>query len=102
MKYLVHIIVFLVCGSALAEKQQHTYMPEEGYVPNARTAIKIAEAIWLPIYGDGIYSKKPFVAKLNNDVWVVQGSLSIQMVGGVPVAEISKKTGKVLRVSHGK
>ncbi len=101
MKYLVHIIVFLVCSSALAEKQQHTYMPEEGYVPNARTAIKIAEAIWLPIYGAGIYGKKPFVAKLNNDVWVVQGSLPVQMVGGVPVAEISKKTGKVLRVSHG-
>lgn len=30
------------------------------------TAIKIAEAIWYPIYGEKIYDKKPFVARLKN------------------------------------
>ena len=32
-------------------------MPEHDYVPNKNTAIKIAEAIWLPIYGESIYRK---------------------------------------------
>jgi hypothetical protein len=27
------------------------------YVPNEETAIKIAEAVWLPIYGEDIYNK---------------------------------------------
>src|SRR5262249_7899264 len=26
--------------------------PKEGYVPDAATAIKIAEAVWIPIYGE--------------------------------------------------
>ena len=71
-------------------------------MPNETTAIKIAEAVWLPIYGKDIYSKKPFVAKLKGKVWVVVGSLPSHMVGGVPLIEISKKTGEILRISHGK
>lgn len=27
------------------------------YVPNQETAIKIAEAVWVPIYGDKIYNQ---------------------------------------------
>lgn len=43
--------------------QNSNYIPREGYVPNKETAIKIAEAIWLPIYGNKIYNSKPFRAK---------------------------------------
>ena len=89
-------------STVLADNSKHTFMPEQGYVPDAKTAIKIAEAIWLPIYGERIYEKKPFVAKLQGEIWVIQGSLSSQMLGGVPTAEISKKTGEILKVSHGK
>lgn len=65
------------------------------YVPNKETAIRIAEAIWLPIYGDGIYEKKPFVARLiNAHVWVVEGTLDKDKVGGVPYIEIQKRTAK--------
>ncbi len=98
----ISVFLFFFSSTVLAESSKHTFMPEQGYVPDAKTAIKIAEAIWLPIYGERIYKKKPFVAKLQGVVWVVQGSLPSQMLGGVPIAEISKKTGKVLRVSHGK
>ena len=69
---------------------------------SAKTAIKIAEAVWLPIYGNGINEKKPFVAKLQGEIWVIQGTLPTEMLGGVPVAEISKKSGEILRISHGK
>lgn len=82
--------------------KKHSYIPSEGYVSNAETAEKIAEAIWLQIYGKDILKKKPFKAKLENEIWTVEGSLPEGQVGGVPVIEISKKTGEIHRVSHGK
>ena len=53
-------------------------------MPNAETAIKIAEAIWLPIFGDAIYDSKPFVAELiNNNEWKVRGSSKAgEKIGG--------------------
>jgi NTF2 fold immunity protein len=88
------------------------------YVPNEATAIKIAEAVWLPIYGNKIYENKPFIAKLNSDssIWYVRGSLPISKVtidrdgyetikmsvGGVPEIYINKVDGKILKVFHGK
>lgn len=74
------------------------------YVPNAETAISIAEAIWLPIYGEKIYESKPFVAKLkDSSVWVVWGTLNPQYTsGGTPYIEIQKKDCKILKVTHTK
>lgn len=76
---------------------------DNGYVPDEVTAIKVAEAIWLPIYGDDIYNKRPFHAKLkNNSIWIIQGSLEPDELGGVPYAEIQKSDCRVLRVIHTK
>jgi hypothetical protein len=73
------------------------------YVPNAETAIKVAEAIWLPIYGERIYQKRPFVAKLKDStIWVVTGTLRENLLGGVPYIEIQKSDCKILKVTHGK
>lgn len=81
------------------------YIPEEGFVPDKETAIKIAEAIWLPIYGEKIYEKQPFIATLSDDkeIWTVKGTLGKKlMLGGVPYAKIRKKDGKILEVYHTK
>jgi len=88
----------------LAQKEEkHNAIPEKGYVPDEDTAIKIAIAVWIPIYGkDKIENEKPYVAKLKDNVWHVQGSLPKEMLGGVAIAEIDKKTGAILRISHGK
>jgi hypothetical protein len=75
----------------------------EGYVPDEITAIKIAEAIWLPIYGDIIYKEMPFVAKLKNDsIWIVEGSLDDGKSGGTAYIEIRKDDCKIIKVTHGK
>ena len=66
------------------------FQPAEGYVPNEETALKIPEAIWLPVYGDEIYNSQPFKARLVNEAWIVEGTLKTTMVG-VPYIEISKK-----------
>lgn len=80
------------------------YVPAEGFVPDAKTAIRIAVAVWSPIYGEkDIQAEKPFQAKLNRGIWTVTGSSPRGFrVGGVAEAEISKKDGRVLMVIHGK
>ena len=96
-------IVLFFCGiiNIELESSKVNYKPEDGYVQDEETAIKIAEAIWLPIYGKHIYDEKPFIAKLKNDVWTVTGTLSDGMLGGVAEIDISKQDGKILRVIHG-
>ena len=43
----------------MAEK--HNYKPPNGYVPDAETAIRIAIAVWEPIYGNvQIQGQAPF------------------------------------------
>ena len=101
MKIILLLCWLLLSSVANASDAKHSFKPNDGYVPNAETAIKIAEAVWLPIYGSAINDKRPFIAKLKDGVWVVEGTLPKNMLGGVPVIAISKNDGRVLRVSHG-
>lgn len=79
------------------------FVPANGFVPNEKTAIKVAEAIWVPIYGTQVLNKKPYEAELKGDtVWVIQGTLPETDLGGVPYIEIRKSDCKILKVSHGK
>ena len=108
MSKLTHIIaITLLLFAPWAFSQPpiaHNYKPPLGYVPDAATAIKIAVAVWEPIYGqEQISQQKPYTAVLVKGVWKVEGTLPKQYtVGGVAVAEIAKDDGRVLRVSHGK
>jgi len=83
-------------------KTQIGYIPKDGFIPDKATAIKVAEAVWLPIYGDKVKNKKPYKIKLENGVWYIEGTLPQNCTGGVPYIEIQKKDGKVLKVMHGK
>lgn len=81
----------------------HNVRPAAGYVPDEETAIRIARAVWIPIYGEAAIARQaPYHAVLKDGVWTVTGSLPKGMLGGVALAEISKADGTVLRVSHGK
>lgn len=81
-------------------------------VPDRRTAIKIAEAVWLPIYGKKVFEERPFKVELEGDsVWIVHGSLPVShkvkdvvyvTFGGVVYCHIRKKDGTILKVGHGK
>ena len=100
------IVMSVACSAPLLAQpaaRPHSYKPQHGYVPDADTAIKIAIAVWEPIYGrEQIAGQKPFTAVLRNGVWIVEGSLPPGMSGGVARAEIAKDDGRVLRVTHGK
>lgn len=83
--------------------------PKNGFVPDEKTAVKIAEAILYPIYGeDLIKSEEPFVVHLKKDVWVIEGKPLTKVIDGAPRPvdggevhmEISKKDARVLKVIH--
>ena len=86
------------------EAQKHTFKPTAGYVPDEETAIRIAIAVWSPIYGkDQIESEKPYKVILKDGVWYVSGSLPKGWkAGGVAEAEIDKNDCRIIRISHGK
>lgn len=89
------------CMQREKDSSKETDPKKDGYVPNEETAIKVAEAIWLPIYGKDIYKEKPFHATLKNDsIWIVQGTLEKGADGGTVYAEIQKKDCKLLKVTH--
>jgi len=63
---LVAFIISLNLSSQKVNKRKE--MPKNGFVPDAGTAKKIAEAIWVPIYGqEMIDGEKPFQAELFHD-----------------------------------
>ena len=77
------------------------------YVPDEETAKKIAEAIWIPIYGEEhILKQRPYKVKLVNDIWVVEGLIpepyryDPRVRGGGAYIEIRKKDCKILKVTH--
>ncbi len=88
------------------------YKPASGYVPDSTTAVKIAEAVLAPVYGEKhIESERPFTATLKKEVWTVTGTLRCPdgkggittfCVGGVAEVQISKSDARILYMLHGK
>jgi hypothetical protein len=85
-------------------QERPSYTPEGGFVPDEKTAIAIAEAVLVPVYGHKqITSEEPFLTSLNADTWSVHGSMPKGFnKGGVAEVDISKSKGCILRMAHGK
>jgi len=77
------------------------FVPPHGFVPDSATAVRIAVAVWIPIYGASeIRSEQPYVARLKQDVWTVTGTLPQGVIGGTAEARIAKRDGRILFVIH--
>jgi hypothetical protein len=110
MKTLAAVCARVLIPVTLAVGQG--YKPPSGYVPDSATAVQIAEAVLIPIYGKKqIESERPFTAKLEGNVWTVGGTLrcpdgkggfTTQCDGGVAIVKISKIDAHILYVMHGK
>ena len=100
--FFVLIILSMIGFTSVGYKQG--YVPKDGFVPDEETAVKIAEAILIPVFGkDQIHSEKPFHAALSEGgtVWVISGTLYHQK-GGVAEIKIQKSDCKVIEMFHGK
>lgn len=99
MKAILAFFIITLCSSFFIQKGTDKSL---NYVPTEEVAVKIAEAIWLPIYGEKILKYKPYKATLKDKkVWIVTGTLS-KGLGGTPYIEIQKSDCKILVVTHGK
>jgi hypothetical protein len=77
--------------------------------PDESTAVRIAEAVFTPIYGRSLVrAEHPFHARLEGNHWIVNGTLhkprksGLIVMGGTMTAEIDKATGRILDVYHAK
>ncbi|MES2076418.1 MAG: NTF2 fold immunity protein [Pseudomonadota bacterium] len=111
MSYAVWISVLLSSapGNAVAANDSTACVGEPRFpsqtalVPDAKTAIAIAVAIWAPLYGkEKIESEQPYNAELRQDNWTVTGTLSPHFLGGVAKVVIAKSDARVILVEHGK
>jgi hypothetical protein len=101
--------VLLLTTGALSQSVAG-YKPAAGFVPDSKTAIAIAEAVLIPVYGkEQIESERPFHAGLKDGVWTVGGTLrcpdgkggfTTDCDGGVAVLRLSKRDGRVLYMMH--
>ena len=107
MRYLlvISLVLLNLCSLssiALATGRQG-FRPDAGFVPDEATAIRIAEAVLIPIYGEKkVVSERPFSAKLKGHVWHVEGYLPPGAFGGVAEVSLDKRDGRILSVIHGK
>ena len=106
MKKQLIILAMFVTTLQIGYSQTPSYQPKAGFVPNAETAVKVAEAVLIPVYGEKqVLSERPFKATLKGDVWTVNGSLhcggpDAECAGGTAEVRISKNSGQILHMIH--
>ena len=102
--FLASLAAFAVCVAQ--DQKPHTYVPPAGYIPNDETALAVARAVLTPVYGKKVLAdEEPFKATLTKGTWLVRGTLGggkAEDRGGVAAVWISKRTGAILRMTHGK
>lgn len=100
---IIGVLLFVVGLGAIRNVAAGPYTPKNGFVPDKATAVRVAEAILVPIYGEKqVESERPFYAELSGNIWTVTGHLPQGWTGGVAEVRISKMTCRVISVSHGK
>ena len=105
----------LLAGFALTAQQSHPQSATDIKVPDAGSALKIAEPRLIKAYGkQQIDYERPLTAKLNDGIWTVYGTLCCpdrngqrtceagRCVGGVAVLKLRQRDGKILSIIHTK
>lgn len=75
-----------------------------GFISDSKDLLKKVEVIWIKQYGERIKNQKPYQVFYDetNGIWLVQGTLRSNMMGGVANILVDNDTGKVLAVWHDK
>jgi hypothetical protein len=110
-RLLISLLVAMVCITATARaaspyvwtNSKFSYHPENGCVPDAKTAVMIAEAVLTSVYGEKeVAWNKPFTAKLRKGVWSVGGWGNHPGIeGGGLEIDIAKSDGRISRIYAG-
>jgi len=108
MRCFIIVISLLAVATTYAQTpEQPSFRPKDGFVPNAETAVKVREAVLIPVYGEKrILDERPFKATLNGDVWTVEGTVpcdgpaGAHCPGGAALVRISKTSGQIFFMMH--
>jgi hypothetical protein len=79
------------------------FVPVDGFIPDEKTALRVAKNIWSSIYGLEhliLYRYKYRVRLVDNSVWVIEGVSKWGGNGGGPFIKIDKSRGTILEVTH--
>jgi len=99
-------LAFLVVAlTATQTHAQRGYVPPRGFVPDAKTAVAIARAVLIPVYGeDTIRGEEPLIANRHGEEWYVDGTLQCapHCLGGTVFVAISARTGAIITMFHTK
>ena len=96
---LVPIREQIALGPEPQDVRKPPQLPEAGCVPDPETAMRIAEAVWIPLYGeDMVKQQRPLQADLTASVWTVRGSPPPEQAAVTLVAFISRTDGRILKV----
>ena len=68
------LLVLLLACSLAPEATSQDQTNQAPKVPDAATAIRIAEVTLIQKFGKNIRSERPFTASLKDDTWLVTGS----------------------------
>jgi hypothetical protein len=62
------VLVVAVAPGFSRNAEKSSVRPQDGFVPNEQTAVKIGEAVLIPVYGEKqIDSERPFTAKFTRE-----------------------------------
>ncbi|MCP1106291.1 YbbC/YhhH family protein [Serratia nevei] len=99
--YFLMVVIMTLSGSAFSKG----YVPKDGFVPTEEIAREIGLIIASEVYGrKRIEEQIPLLVELDGDKWIIRGSRgkSTYGKGGLLEMHISKKSGEVLFMLHGK
>ncbi len=101
--FVIIFLSFWQCTRNDQKSEQNINIQKNGLVSNDEIAKKIAETIWVSIYGQSVVKEKPYKATLIGDsLWIVEGTSAKENCGGVARIEIRKRDCKILKVLHDK
>ena len=85
-----------------ADHPQHSVEREQGLVPDKDTAVRVAEAVLIPIYGTELtFKEKPLTAVLTNEMWIIKNNSRPNSETNI-ILRISKKDARISLVNAAK
>jgi hypothetical protein len=93
------LLVLLV--SSVFPQDKRSALPAAGVIPDEATAIKVAEAVLVPIFGeDHLNRERPLHGRLDNGIWTVYGTLPKRTIGGTMLVRMKRKDGQIIEILH--
>jgi NTF2 fold immunity protein len=95
------IATLCLSSASLAQNVPKIFECNGGVVADKETAIRIAEAILFPVYGENaIRGQRPYQVTLKNGQWTVDGTVRPGFVGGRFHIVILQSDARVVEIGY--